>query len=133
MSRTPSTFDAVPSSPFWKPFIAALGLAAMGASACLHAAPATPAADARQGVDTSTCARPERPADEMGQKHNGTSTWQFLVGADGKVIDAKLQKSSGYRPLDEAARAALVKCRFKPAMLDGQAAQAWTAVQYVWN
>lgn len=130
MSRTRSTPEP---SPFWKPFVAAVGLAALGATASLHAAPAAPAADARPPIDTSTCARPERPADEMGQKHTGTSTWQFLLGPDGKVIDAKLQKSSGYRPLDQAVRAALSKCTFRPPMVDGKAVQAWTAVQYVWD
>ena len=36
-----------------------------------------------------------------------TVSLRFLVGADGKVVQAEVEKSSGYKRLDEAARAGL--------------------------
>jgi protein TonB len=58
---------------------------------------------------------------------------QFLIGIDGKVKKAKLIKSSGSPDLDDAAMSALQLCRFTPGKLDGQPAEAWTIVQYVWT
>jgi protein TonB len=102
-------------------------------SGFVHAAPAGTAQDARPGVDTSTCSRPVYPEEDARLKNTGTVTIQFLIDADGRVLESKLQKSSGHSGLDEAARSALSKCRFKPAMFEGRPARAWTAVQYVWT
>ena len=43
----------------------------------------------------------------------------FLIDVDGKVLDSKVDRSSGFRRLDEAARAGLGLCKFKPATLNG--------------
>jgi periplasmic protein TonB len=99
-------------------------------------APATkPAGPSRTEAvaDFNTCARPEYPKSSLRNEETGTTTLQFLIGVSGNVMDSKLQKSSGFRDLDRAAQSALSKCRFKPAMVDGQPQQAWTAVQYVWT
>ena len=58
---------------------------------------------------------------------------RFLVGADGKVIQSEVEKSSGYKRLDEAARAGLSKCQFKPAMVDGKPEQAWASIKFTWR
>lgn len=84
-------------------------------------------------VDFNTCARPEYPRSSQRNEEQGVSTISFLIGPDGRVMDSKLTKSSGFRDLDRAAQSALGKCRFKPAMVDGQPQQTWTAVQYVWT
>jgi protein TonB len=104
------------------------------------AQPAPPAPPAPRGVsrseavaDFNTCARPEYPRSSQRNEETGTTTLQFLIGVDGRVLEAKLAKSSGFRDLDRAAQSALSKCRFKPAMVDGKPEQAWTAVQYVWT
>jgi len=60
-------------------------------------------------------------------------TLQFLIGIDGRVADSKVAKSSGFRDLDNAARSALSRCRFKPGLADGKPQQSWTKVQYVWK
>jgi protein TonB len=98
-------------------------------------APAAPRGPSRTEAvaDFNTCARPEYPRSSQRNEETGTTTLQFLIGADGRVMEAKLQKTSGFRDLDRAAQTALSKCRFKPAMVDGQPQQAWTAVQYVWT
>jgi len=103
------------------------------------APPAPPAPPARPPVrteavaDFNTCAKPEYPRSSQRNEETGISTISFLIGVDGRVIESKLTKSSGFRELDRAAQAALTKCRFKPAMVDGKPEQAWTAVQYVWS
>jgi protein TonB len=100
-------------------------------------APAAPAAKGPSRTeavaDFNTCAKPEYPKSSLRNEETGVSTISFLIGVDGHVMDSKLQKSSGFRDLDKAAQLALGKCRFKPAMVDGQPQQAWTAVQYVWQ
>jgi periplasmic protein TonB len=103
-------------------------------------APAAPAAPASTGpsrvaavVDMNTCAKPEYPKSSLRNEETGTSTISFLIGVDGRVMDSKVTKSSGFRDLDKAAQLALGKCRFKPAMNEGKPEQAWAPVQYVWN
>ena len=55
------------------------------------------------------------------------------VSAEGRVLQAEVQKSSGSRRLDEAARTGLSRCQFKPATVDGQAVQDWATLSYVWR
>ena len=57
----------------------------------------------------------------------------FLIGVDGRMVDSKIAKTSGFRDLDRAAQSAIGKCRFKPAMNNGQPEQAWVSVEYVWS
>ena len=110
-------------------FVVAIGLAAVGSTAL-----AQTATSVRSSIDTSTCSRPVYPEEDARPKNTGTVTMNFLIGPDGRVLESKLVKSSGHRSLDEAARSALVKCRFKPPLTpEGQPVQAWTAVQYVWT
>lgn len=105
-----------------------------GASTGLaHAAPDQAAPKPRSAFDTSTCSRPVYPEEDARLKNAGTVTMQFLIGPDGWVVESRIQKSSGYPSLDEAARTALVKCRFRPATLEGKPVRAWTGVQYVWT
>ena len=111
-----------------KAFLFALGLASFSTAS------AQTAPSARAPIDTSSCSRPVYPEEDARLKNTGTVTMNFLIGPDGRVLESKLVKSSGHRSLDEAARSALVKCRFKsPLTPEGQPVQAWTAVQYVWT
>jgi protein TonB len=56
-----------------------------------------------------------------------------MVGEDGRVIQAAVEKSSGYQRLDEAAKDALSKCLFKPGTVDGKPEQAWASMKYTWR
>lgn len=104
------------------------------ALASLSTVSAQTAPGARPFIDTGSCSRPVYPEEDARQKNTGTVTMHFLIGLDGKVVESKVLKSSGHRSLDEAARSALAKCRFKPPVTpDGRHVQAWTAVQYVWT
>jgi len=123
MSRTTSCLNTL---------VALLGLAAAGSA--LAQTPAAPAVQQRAVIDFRTCAKPQYPREELAARHQGIVTLSFQVGADGKVGDSKVAKSSGFPALDESARSALASCQFKPALAaDGQPVMAWTAVQYVWT
>lgn len=85
------------------------------------------------GVNMAQCDKPEYPSASRRMEEEGAVGLRFLVGTDGKVIQSEIEKSSGYKRLDEAARAGLAKCLFRPAMVDGKPEQAWTTIRYVWR
>lgn len=84
-------------------------------------------------IRTETCTRPAYPKQDLEQKHGGTVTLRFLLGADGVVKQSLVHTSSGHPSLDEAARLAMVKCRFNPPMVDGKPVEGWTAIMFVWE
>ena len=84
-------------------------------------------------ISASSCEKPEYPSASRRLEEEGTVTLKFLVGADGKVIESAVEKSSGFRRLDEAARAGLSKCQFKPGTVDGKPQQTWASMKYTWR
>ncbi len=94
-----------------------------------------PVPDVRTAVliNDKSCEKPVYPPAAMRNGDAGTVTLSLLVGVDGRVADAKIQKSSGSRELDKAARAALSLCKFVPASVNGVPQQAWSAISYVWT
>lgn len=98
-------------------------------------APVAPAAPARTGavVDAKNCALPEYPPQSLRAQEEGLVALSMLIGIDGVPIDSKVEKSSGYRRLDEAARRALSLCKFKPATEDGKPVQTWNRIEYLWK
>lgn len=123
--------------------VAALGLLAAALAGCAQApaAQADPAArngsatgaESKTSAFSNNCARPAWPKDALARRSEGTTTVLFLIDTDGSVARSRIQGSSGDAALDEAARAALVKCTFRPAVRDGKPARAWVPVQYVWT
>ena len=79
------------------------------------------------------CEKPVYPAASRRLEEEGTVLLRFLVQADGKVVDSQIEKSSGFRRLDEAARQALARCQFKAATVDGKPEQSWTSIRYTWR
>ena len=102
---------------------------------------AAPAAPARAAPPTRTpasvsaaqCDKPDYPSASRRMEEEGTVSLRFLVGVDGQVIQSEIEKSSGFKRLDEAARAGLSKCRFQPATVDGRPEQAWASMKYTWR
>lgn len=84
-------------------------------------------------INFSTCVKPQYPRAALRVDAQGAVTLAFLIGPDGAVLEANVNRSSGHAELDEAARAALVKCTFEPAVADGKPVEAWTKVKYVWT
>jgi D-alanyl-D-alanine endopeptidase (penicillin-binding protein 7) len=123
----------------WKAAVPVLGLAVVCAASA-HAPANRPkvATDAagisQQAIaNFNSCRKPEYPQADLAAGHQGTVTVDFLIDADGVVADSAIARSSGYASMDEAARGALLKCRFSPALKNGQAVKEWTKVQYVWT
>lgn len=106
-----------------------LGGAAL-ALVSLHCAAAP--ADAAAKADFATC-KPEWPKEALRKEQTGRVTLSFRIGADGTVLESVVKQSSGFPLLDEAARSGLMRCRFQPAIVNGQHAASWVSVQYVWT
>ena len=79
------------------------------------------------------CAKPDYPSASRRLEEEGTVTLKFLIGVDGKVLQADIEKSSGFARLDEAARQALSKCQFRPGTVDGKPEQSWASIKYTWR
>ncbi len=84
-------------------------------------------------LDIRHCRRPDYPPAAQAQGAQGTTYLGLLIGTDGMVLEARLERSSGYPQLDEAARAALGACRFAPAWQDGAPVQQWARSSYAWQ
>jgi protein TonB len=84
-------------------------------------------------VDARNCDKPEYPRTSLRNEESGTVTLAFLIGLDGRVVESRVEKSSGSKDLDNAARAGLSLCKFKPGTIDGKPQQSWTKMQYVWK
>ncbi|MEO8718719.1 MAG: energy transducer TonB, partial [Burkholderiales bacterium] len=84
-------------------------------------------------VDARACAKPSYPPASIRANETGVVTLNFLIDFDGKVLESKVERSSGHRRLDEAARAGLALCKFRPATVDGRAERAWARIQYDWK
>jgi len=96
--------------------------------------PPVQAAERRLAIaDFSTCALPTWPAEAWRQRQHGVVSLAFLIDDDGVVQDSKVESSSGYPLLDEAARQGIRQCRFKPGTSRPNAKPRWTQMQYVWS
>jgi protein TonB len=84
-------------------------------------------------VQAASCEKPEYPPAARRANETGTVRLQMLIDENGKVVDSKVERSSGSRRLDEAARAALELCRFRPATVNGKPTRAWARLEYVWT
>ena len=90
------------------------------------AAPAAPAiqppsAEA-QGLNNKA---PLYPQLSRKKKEQGTVLLLILVKADGTVGEIKLKTSSGFSRLDQAAKQAVKRWQFQPALKDGQPIDFW--------
>lgn len=104
--------------------IAAVLLSGACAAAC--------AGEVSAVFDARNC-RADYPKASLMNEEQGNVSMAFLVGTDGTVVDAKVERSSGYKNLDKAALKAISACKFKPGTKDGALAQTWTKVDYDWK
>jgi protein TonB len=84
-------------------------------------------------VDSRFCRTPDYPSASKRREETGTVVLKLLIDADGHVIQSRIESSSGYERLDQAARQALSLCRFKPGTLNGKPEKSWHKLQYVWK
>jgi protein TonB len=79
------------------------------------------------------CPPPQYPPAARRAGESGAVVLRFLIEVDGSVVDSLVDSSSGFERLDEAARAALAACRFKPGTVDGRPERSWARIRYVWK
>lgn len=103
---------------------AAALFAAAGSNAMANEVPAS--------FDAKSC-KAEYPKAALMNEEQGVVSMKFLVSADGKVLESKLDKSSGFKSLDKAAITAITACKFKPGSKDGKPDSTWTKVEYNWT
>ncbi len=70
-------------------------------------------------------ATPVYPPEAHAQKREGSVWVRYRVAPDGRVSDAKVEKSTD-SAFNQAAMSAMLKCRFKPARTaSGKAVERW--------
>jgi TonB family protein len=94
------------------------------------AMPATAAGNSVARLDAAACDKPHFPARWQEDGDGASVVVGYLVGADGKVVDSKIVRSSGFSHIDRASERAGARCTFVPA--DGAQGDAWTTVKYSW-
>lgn len=85
-------------------------------------------------LDPQHSAQAEYPpvSRELGEQ--GTAIVQVLVGVDGRALDAKLLRSSGYDRLDRATLASVKEVyRFVPGTVDGKPQPMWFTFKFIWK
>jgi len=79
------------------------------------------------------CPRPVYPAGSIPEEQQGTVVLKLLISPDGEVLDSAVDSSSGFGNLDEAARRALSRCLYKPAVNDRNIQNNWAIFKYRWR
>jgi protein TonB len=79
------------------------------------------------------CRLPRYPRRSEEKGEEGTVVLRFLVGADGTVKSSQLVRSSGYARLDNAARTAFSRCKFRPGTVDGVRVESWVSQPFTWR
>jgi protein TonB len=143
--QTPVAAPVTPSASVATP-APAPAVATSASTAPSSAASTTPTASSRTGsagaastrdsaatLVSGSCAKPQYPMASRRLEEEGTVTLRFRVEANGHVSQSEVQNSSGFTRLDEAARAALSRCSFSPALAQGQAIASWATIRYTWR
>jgi TonB family protein len=86
-----------------------------------------------QAPPPDSCGILPYPKESLRNEETGTVTGSFLISVEGKVIDKKILRSSGFKALDAATLEGLAKCQFKPALLGGVPHQEWVNIHYSWT
>ncbi|NBO04299.1 MAG: TonB family protein [Betaproteobacteria bacterium] len=86
-------------------------------------------------VDRSSCSNsPEYyPRQSRQLNETGTVILRFVVEVNGSLSSVDIEKSSGYRRLDQAARKLLETCKFKPGMVNGKLEKSSSTLEVVWK
>ena len=84
-------------------------------------------------VDARACDKPEYPAAALRAQETGIVQLAFLIDVDGTAMESRVERSSGSKRLDEAARKALALCKFKPATVDHKPERAGAKIEYEWK
>lgn len=80
-------------------------------------------------LEYASAPAPSYPPEALSRELEGTVMLKVLVDVDGSPLSVEIERSSGHRKLDDAARRQVLrKWKFKPAIKDGQAIQVYGIV-----
>lgn len=128
VATTHATSIVVPPLQTLAPLAAVTTAISMGT----NTAPAASDSDATIAYETAT--PPAYPVQALRAGVQGTVLLKVRVDPTGKPVQAMIERSSGSRVLDDAARGhVLVAWRFHPAIRDGHAIEAWVIVPVRFN
>lgn len=85
---------------------------------------ATPTIASNASLAYESIIEPRYPIESRRRGEQGTVLLRVLVGRDGLPINVEVARSSGYRPLDRAAREAVLRWRFRPVQINGVTVEA---------
>ena len=105
-------------------------LAVLALSLCVLPAMA---ATSMAHIQPGSCEKPAWPRESLRALEKGRVIVAFLVGADGKLNETTVLRSSGFARLDRASVEGLALCQFKPAIEDGKPIAAWARIAYAWT
>lgn len=78
------------------------------------------------------CREPEYPSASERLGEQGTSSVSLLIGTNGKVVESRVDGSSGSKRLDAAAIKAFSQCKFSVGTVDGKPEPTWFPIKYKW-
>jgi periplasmic protein TonB len=78
------------------------------------------------------CKEPEYPAASERLGESGTSAISLLISAAGSVDQTRIDSSSGFKRLDDAAIKAFSRCKFIVGTNDGVPEASWFSIRYKW-
>lgn len=73
--------------------------------------------------------KPEYPSESLSRGEQGNLKLWLFVDVEGRPVDLKLRRSSGFERLDEPAIQEAWNWRFQPGTLDGKAVAQWISVE----
>ena len=77
---------------------------------------------------------PVYPAESARKREAGTTALTLCVTTEGRLVDVKLARSSGFQRLDEATIAWARNARFNPALINGDPVNVCGyALEYTWR
>ena len=95
---------------------------------------AAAAGNSEATIAYETATPPAYPIQAVRAGVQGTVLLKVLVDANGKPVQVAIERSSGSRTLDDAAREHILAAwRFHPAMRDGHAIETWALVPVQFN
>jgi protein TonB len=84
-------------------------------------------------LDAKNCIEPDYPSVAMYLDLQGSVTVSLLVDVNGKVKKGRIEKSSGWKILDNAALNALSACPFRLGKGESRHEPAWVRIQHEWK
>ncbi|HEY6527715.1 MAG TPA: energy transducer TonB [Cellvibrionaceae bacterium] len=125
----PPTFNVAADAPAPANAITTTPVKPVEAAPVVAAKPPTPAKVPKKGLS-----RPDYPSESKKLGEEGVVGMALYLNADGKVQDAKVEKSSGFERLDNAAvKQALKSWKFEPCTDNDKPVACWYKINFRWQ